>query len=112
MIKTIIKVETDSDFTLGFPRFIKGLRKISFDVDYFIELHFKEETVKTDIIEFLRSVEINSSKFWHKEQLKSGIDGYENQLKNELCSSRDFFGGNWSFQIYMYRFGEVPSPSK
>ena len=106
MIKAIIKAETDCDFKLGFPKFIKGLRKIKYDGDYFIELHFKEETAKTDIIEFLREVEIDSSKDWHKEQLKSGIDDYEHQLKDGLCGSLDFFGGNWLFQVEIYRVTE------
>lgn len=106
MIKAIIIAETDCDFKLGFPKFIKGLRKIEYDQDYFIELNLNEETAKTDIIDFLREVEINSSKDWHKEQLKSGIDEYEQQLKGGLCGSLDFFGGNWSFQVEMYRVTE------
>ena len=106
MIKAIIIAETDCDFKLGFPKFIKGLRKIEYDQDYFIELHLNEETAKIDIIDFLREVEINSSKDWHKEQLKSGIDEYEQQLKEGLCGSLDFFGGNWLFQVEMYRVTE------
>ena len=52
MIKAIIIAETDCDFKLGFPKFIKGLRKIEYDQDYFIELNLNEETAKTDIIDF------------------------------------------------------------
>ena len=106
MIKVIIKAETDGDFKLGFPKFIKGLRIIKYDQDYFIELHLDEETAGEDIIEFLREVEIDSSKDFHKGQLKSGIDDYEHQLKNGLCGSFDFFGGNWLFQVQMFRVTE------
>jgi hypothetical protein len=106
MIKVIINVETDCDFKLGFPKLIKGLRQIRYDEDYFIELHLNEETAKTDVIEFLREVDIYSSKEWHKEQLEIGIDDYEIQLKNGLCSSFDFFGGNWLFKIEMCRVTE------
>ena len=84
MIKVIIKAETDCDFKLGFPKFIKGLRKINYNGDYFIELHLNEETAKTDIIKFLREIEIDSSKDWHKEHLKLGIDDYEHQLKKGI----------------------------
>lgn len=106
MIKVIIIVETDNDFILGFPKFIKGLKKIKYNGDYFIKLHFHEETAKTDIIEFLRGIEIDSSKEWHNEQLKTGINDYEKQLKNELCGSLDFFSGNWLFQVEVYRITE------
>jgi len=107
MIKVIIKAETDDDFKLGFPKFIKGLRKIKYDSNYFIKLELEENTAKTDIIEFLREIEMESSKDWHKGQFKLGVDTYEQQLENALCGSLDFFGGgNWSFQVEVYRVTE------
>jgi hypothetical protein len=106
MIKAIIRAETDSDFKLGFPRFITGLRTIKYNGNYRIELHLEEETAKIDIIEFLRGIIIDSSKEWHEELLKAGIDDYEQQLKNGLCGSKDFFGGNWLFHVELYRVEE------
>ncbi len=109
MIKVIIKAETDSDFTLGFPKFIKGLYKIILDTNYYIELHLNEKTALEDLIDFLCQLDINSTKEWHKKDLNKGITDYVLQLKDKglsSCNSDLLGGGNWSLSVEVYRIKE------
>lgn len=101
-IKVVIRVETDSDFILGFPTFIKGLKKIKKNEDYYIELEFDEKSAKKDLVTFLKGVDIKSSKEWHKETLSKGIIKYEDYMNQHgLTSSYNDLlgGGNWSFSV-------------
>jgi hypothetical protein len=82
MIKVVIKVETDSDFILGFPKFTRGLRKIKYDQDYHIELEFPESTAVDNLLEFLKGLDIDSCKEWHKSSLDSGMAKYEELLRS------------------------------
>jgi hypothetical protein len=109
MIKVVIKVETDSDFILGFPKFTRGLRKIKYDQDYHIELEFPESTAVDNLLEFLKGLEIDSCKEWHKGILESGLVNYETVLRNEgltSCPTDLLGGGNWSFSILVFRVTE------
>ena len=108
-IKAVIKVETDCDFKLGFPKFIKGLYKLKYDQDYLLELRLNEKTAKDDLIEVLKEIEIDSSKEWHQKDLKEGVLDYEKQLKEHGLSgtySDILGGGNWSFTVEISRVWE------
>lgn len=105
-IKVVIKVETDGDFYLGFPKYIHGLYKLKYNEGYYIELHLSEKTAKEKLIKFLKEIEIDSSKEYHKEDLKTGILNYEKQLNDIGLSSTytDILGGgNWSFIVNVSR---------
>ena len=109
MIKVVIKVETDSDFILGFPKFTKGLRKIKYEGDYEIQLEFPEESAIDDLLKFLKGIDIDSCKDWHKSTLDLGLARYEELLKSEGLTSSPFDllgGGNWSFSILVFRVTE------
>jgi len=109
MIKVIIKVETDSDFTLSFPKNITGFYDIKYDGNYFIKICYEEKNALDGLVALLSEIEISSCKDWHSADLKKGISGYINQL-NTLGLSSSIYdligGGNWSFTIDVLRITE------
>lgn len=113
MIRLNIEVETDADFVLNFlvPKNALEYTIKKYSGGYKIEVDFyqKEEDVRDHIISFLESIVIDSSKDWHKEQLKEGIENYKQLMEKEgLRSYGDMLGGNWQFLISLNRITEEP----
>jgi len=111
MIRLNIEVETDGDFSLNFPTPKNSLeymiKKVEGGYNIKIDFYQKESEISKHIIEFLQSVEIDSSKHWHKEQLAKEIENYKNLIEKEgLTSYGDMLGGNWLFSVILDRISK------
>jgi len=113
MIRLNIEVETDGDFTLDIPtpknaREYK-IKKFSGGYEVRVDFYQKEGVIQEHIVSFLESISIDSSKDWHKEQLKEEIENYKTLMEKEgLRSYGDMLGGNWQFLVSLNRITEEP----
>lgn len=99
--KATIRVKTDGDFKLVFPPIIKGSYNINHKNGYSYKIKMKLGS-EDELIRFLEGISIDSSKEWHKEDLKQGVQDHKKQLiLGGLGSNyQDLLGGgNWSFSV-------------
>ena len=105
-----IRIETDNDFNLDFPKF-RGPYKIDYDGNrYKLTLVINTIDTKSVLLDFLKGIKINSCKEYHTEMLETCIKEYEKQLKDtdlKSCYIDILGGGNWSFLIDVYKWEQV-----
>lgn len=105
-----IRVETDNDFTLNFPKFA-GPYNIDYNgYRYKLRLVINDIDPKSVLLHFLNNIEIRSCKEYHEEMLETGIKEYQKQIKDtdlRSCYTDILGGGNWSFLINVFKWEEV-----
>ena len=102
-IEVEIAIETDGDFNLSFKSPKNCLYTIS---NYKINLKYDfewwdEKTIKESLINFLKDVQMNTSKDYLKESFDEGKENLIKSINENLFEFHTDIlgGGNWSFVL-------------
>jgi hypothetical protein len=104
--KVKIKIDTDSDFTLMYdiPKFPYKFKSIGGKISMTIYLTDVEEKAKTQLVEFLRILSINTYKDNLKEIFEERVYRYSEELYDQgLHSNHNLLSGNYEMEVIILK---------